>query len=194
MSEVEIIEQEQTYKPNTTNTELPTDNINQEHESITVAIRKEDGKVTFKDDYFSYLVRPELETYISDMIKEEFQEIKIYAENQEHYLSNELTSESTLSDLYQIESSYIAEAKIYVKGNPEITKAEYERKMQNIRNKLLDSGHSYIIYLFVVSPEIYDSMGRYSQNDFWRFYAVNKEPDGNQYYYAYNEYIKGKEE
>ena len=29
MSEVEIIEQEQTYKPNTTNTELPTDNINQ---------------------------------------------------------------------------------------------------------------------------------------------------------------------
>lgn len=170
-----------------------TEGMDPEHEGITVTVRQKDGDTIFEDNYFSYLIRPELEAYITDMIQEEFPETKVYVENHGGFLSNELTGESTFDDFYQVESGYRAVVKAYIKGNPEITEIEYEEKMKTVENRLLASGHSYTIYIFVVNPDVYNKMERYEQTDFWDFFITNRMPDGEQYYYLYHERITGGE-
>lgn len=170
-----------------------TEGMDSEHERVTVTVKEEEGKTVFKDDYFSYMVRPELESYISNIISDEFPEVKVYVDNREDYLSNELTYKSTLDDLYRIESSYWADVKIYIKGDAQISTEEYAEKMQHIEDRLRESGHAYTIYMFAVSPEVYGSIGRYEQTDFWNYYATHRVPDGDQYYYSLQKNITGGE-
>lgn len=165
-----------------------TEGIDPEHDRITVTVREEDGKTIFKDNFFSYLIRPQLETYVADMIKGEFENVKVFIDG-ENYLSNELTDTSTIDELYQLEPGYRITVKAYVKGTPEISQIEYAEKMKSVEQSLLDSGHSYTMYIFVVSPGVYDSIERYKQTEFWDFYITNREPDGEQYYYLYHEWI-----
>lgn len=148
-----------------------TEGIDPEHDRITVTVREEDGKTIFKDNYFSYLIRPQLETYVGDMIKGEFENVKVYIGG-ENYLSNELTDTSTIDELYQLEPGYRITVKAYVKGNPEISQIEYAEKMKSVEQSLLVSGHSYTMYIFVVSPGVYDSIERYKQTEFWDFYIT----------------------
>lgn len=166
-----------------------TGNMNLEHENVIVTVRQEGNRLIFADNYFAYLIRPELEDYIRNIVKTEFQEMKVYVENQNDFFSSDFDSKSTLEELYQIDSLYQITVKVYIKGNAEIPEAEYKEKMQRIEKKLMDSGHSYTIYIFAVSPEIYSTIERYEQKDFWYYYIKNQEPDGEKYYYLYHNII-----
>lgn len=73
MSEVEIIEQEQTYKPNTTNTELPTDNINQG----SVAIESARARAEAQSKLLLAASRPRNEARCIDKMIEAFSRPKL---------------------------------------------------------------------------------------------------------------------
>ena len=85
------------------------------------------------------------------------------------------------------------DVKIYIKGDAQISTEEYAEKMQHIEDRLRESGHAYTIYMFAVSPEVYGSIGRYEQTDFWNYYATHRVPDGDQYYYSLQKNITGGE-
>lgn len=166
-----------------------TEGIDEENEKVTVIAEKVEGEFVLEDNYFSYIIRPDLEEYLGNIVKSEFQDVKVFVENSSEYVSNELNAEKNLADLYVEEEEYRVLVKIYINGMDKLSSAEYARKMSNIETDLLNDGHSYTIYMFVVSPEVYAAVDRYEQTDFWNYYATHREPDGEKYYYLYHEFI-----
>lgn len=168
-----------------------TEGLDSEKEDVIVAVRQEGDTTIYEDNYFSYLIRPEMEDYIADMVHEDFSEIKVYVQNSDEFFSNELTGESSLDDMYRTDNDYRISVKVYIKGDSEMSQTEYQVKMQHIEDLLLASGHSYTIYIFALNPTVYETISRYEQTDFWKFYASNRFPDGEQYYYLYHNMITG---
>lgn len=167
-----------------------TDGIDTENEDVVVAVLEENGEIILQDNYFFYLIRPEMEGYVADVVREEFDEVKVYVENDE-FFSNSLTADSSLEDFYRVEDSYRMSVNIFIKGDSAMPEEELEKKVQHIEETLVSSGHSYMVYLFIVSPDMYNSIERYQQEGFWDFYIDNREPDGNTYYYGYCQGING---
>ena len=166
-----------------------TEGMDIENEHIEVYVAEKEGENVYRDNYFSYHVRPQAEEYIRDMVESEFTEVKVFRNNEYEAFPDELTGESTLDDLYRVKEDYWMDLKVYVNGDPAMAAYEYEEKMQRIEQKLLESNHRYTIYIFVVNEEIYQSMERYKQEDFFRFFAQNRTPDGEKFYYAYKSTI-----
>lgn len=173
--------------------ECITEGLDPENERVNLQIFYDDkGEPYFLDDYFGYIVRPEMEAYIGDMVASEFPEYKVFREGN-NVPKDGLGPNDTLEDVYRVKSTYRMTMKVYVNGDSTMSQAEYREKMERIEQKLLDSGHRYTMYIFAVSNEVYQSIDRYEQDDFWRFYAENDTPDGEKYYYVYNEMIKDGE-
>lgn len=168
-----------------------TEGMDPENECVIVTVREDEENMIFEDTYFSYLIRSELEAYIADMVQKEFHETKVYVENKDEFFSNELTDKSTLEDMYRVNDTYRASVKVYVEGDPEMSQIEYEEKISHIESQLIESGHSYTIYIFALNPVVYDAIDRYEQESFWKFYVSNRVPDGDQYYYLYHNRITG---
>lgn len=166
-----------------------TDGMDKENEHVDVYIEKKNGKEYYMDNYFDFYIRSEMENYIQDMITKEFSECKVYRENNAGAMAEGLTHESTLEDLYRLDENYWMTVKVYVKGDTDTTQQEYQEKMQRIEEQLLASNHRYTIYIFAVSEQVYESIERYEQREFWSFYIKNRIPDGEKYYYLYNSMI-----
>lgn len=177
------------YLSNTDTVHCYTDGMDIENEHVEVYILRDGSEVEYVDNYFSFLVRPQAEEFIGDMIESEFDEFKVYCDDDGGALPNELTHESSLEDLYRVKSDYWMDVKVYIKGNANMSETEYHEKIQRIEQQLLDTNHRYTIYIFAVSDEVYQSLERHKQDDFWRFYIGNPTPDGETYYYLYNNII-----
>lgn len=161
-----------------------------EHEQVEIFLTPtEDGQLRITDNYFSYFIRPAAEEYIGGMVGSEFPEYKVYRQGDDGAMPDELTGESTLEDLYRTRSDYWMSVKIYVRADPTLTEEDYREKMGRIERKLLESGRRFTIYLFAVSDEVYDSISRYEQDEFWSFFVRNPVPDGEKYFYLYNHII-----
>ena len=173
------------YLSDTNRIHCYAEGMDTENEHIEVYVIEKEGEDIYRDNYFSYHVRPQAEEYIRDMVASEFTDVKVFRNNEYEAFPDELTGESTLDDLYRLKEDYWMDLKVYVKGDPAIAVQEYEEKMHRIEQKLLESNHRYTIYIFVVNEEIFQSMERYGQEEFFRFFAQNRTPDGENYYYAY---------
>ena len=173
--------------------ECITEGLDPEHERVDLQILYDDnGAPYFVDNYFGYLVRPEMEAYIGDIIATEFAEYKVFREGN-NVPKEGLEPNDTLEDVYKIKPTYRMTMKVYVNGDPNMTQEEYQAKAQRIEQILLESGHRYTMYIFAVSNEVYRSIDRYTQGEFWKFFAQNDSPDGEKYYYVYNKMIKDGE-
>lgn len=177
------------YLSNTKYVHCYTEGMDPEKEYVQVGVYINNGEVKYVDNYFSYYISKEVEQCVTDIVSTEFEECKVYHGDNYRFVSNELTCKNTLDDLYEIESVYYSQVTVYVNGDTTMSEDEYSMKMQNIENKLLDSGYGYLIYIYVVSPTIYDSIDRYTQDDFLSFTIRNRTPDGNNYYYLYHNCI-----
>ena len=167
-----------------------TEGLDPEHEQVEIYLMPNDeGKMRIADNYFSYFIRPAAEEYIGGMVSGEFPEYKVYRLNDAGAMPDELNGESTLEDLYRVKSDYWMSVKVYVRADPSLTEEDSREKMGRIEQQLLDSGRRFTIYLFAVSDEVYDSIGRYEQDDFWCFYAEHRVPDGEKYFYVYHHMI-----
>lgn len=167
-----------------------TEGMNPEKEHVEVYVVRDGEEVKYLDNYFGFHIRPEAEAYIGSMVEKEFKEFKVFRDSEYEAFPNELTCESTLEDLYRVKSAHWMNVKVYINGDDNMSEAEYQEKVQRIEQELLDSNHRYTIYIFAVSDEVYQSLDRYNQDDFWRFYAQNRKPDGEKYFYVYKNTIQ----
>ena len=166
-----------------------TDGMDRENEHAEIVITRDGENYEFSDNYFSYYIRPAAEQYIAELITREFSDCKVYREKDTGTFPDTLTCESTLEDLYRVKSDYWMSVKAYIPAVPGMAQEEYAAKAQRIEQALLESGHRYTIYIFAVSDEVYQSIDRYQQDDFWRFFAANRTPDGEKYFYVYKSTI-----
>lgn len=177
------------YLSNTDVVNCYTENMDPKNEHVEIYLDNNGNSSTYYDNYFSFYIRPEAEAYIGNIIGTEFDEYKVFRGNEYSALPNELTCDSTLEDLYQVYPTYWMSLKVYVKADPSLSDVDYAKKMKHIENILLESGHRYTIYIFALGDEAYQNTERYTQDDFWAFYAKNKQPDYETYYYIYKNTI-----
>ena len=167
-----------------------TNKMNPENEyGFVVLYNDESGKREYEDNYFGYLIRNQMEDYITNIIQNEFTDVKVYLQHEEDTFDNRLNSNSNLDDLFSIMPDYTIALNVYVCGNKNTDKLDYQEAFARIENLLLESKHTYSITIFVVSDDVYNSIHRYEQDDFRSFYASHRNPDGEKYYARYNEYI-----
>jgi len=163
--------------------ECYTEGMEPENEHAYILITNEKGETQFSDNYFGFLVRPEIEESISKYLKEEFQEYKVYKENDVICLPDELDSHSTLEDLYIADPEYRTDLTIYIKHEPGNDYDDYDKRANRFIERLASTGHNYHVALFVLGNETFASMSRFEQDEFIAFTAKNKEPDNNKYYF-----------
>lgn len=177
------------YLSDTDTVHCYTEGMDPDNEHVEIYVSTEDGKTNYSDNYFSFYIRPEAEAYISSIVAKEFSEFKVYRNDEYEGFPNELTCDSSLDDLYALKPNYWMSVKIYINGDPSMSESEYKNKIQTIENDLISSGHRYNISIFALSDTAYQSIERYTQDDFWVFYSKNPQPDGEKYYYSYNSTI-----
>ena len=166
-----------------------TEGMNEKNEHIEIYLNREDGETVYSDNYFGFHIRPEAEAYIGSMIGSEFSEYKVFRENDYLAFPDGLTTEHTLEDLYLIYPDYWMNVKVYLKADPDMTESEYAEKIQRIEQQLIDSGHRFTISICALGESAYNAIERFTQDDFWVFYAGNRQPDHETYYYMYKNLI-----
>lgn len=172
---------------------VKTDGMDEDYEWVTVlAVPDEDGSVIYSDDYFGFLVRDELEAYLTDLFKDDSLQVKLYAETQGIPYADSLGADSGLEDLFNTEPERNISIHAFIKKEDGVSVQEYEDTLYRYKRALLDSGHNYIVYVFVVEPELYEDMERYGtvREEFWRYYANHDEPDMTRYFCLLNEIIQ----
>jgi hypothetical protein len=163
-----------------------TDGMDPENEHVEIYLDEKGLSTDYHDNYFSFHVRPEAETYIASIVGKEFSDIKVFRSNEYEASPDELTSEHSLADLYIAQPDYWMDVKVYINADPSMTETEYAEKIARIENELIETGHRYSLYIFALSNTAFSDIDRFTQDDFWVFYAKNPQPDCKMYYYAYN--------
>lgn len=165
------------------------DGMDEKNEHVEIYLSKEDGKTSFSDNYFGFHIRPEAEAYIGSIVGSEFSEYKVFRDNDYQAFPDELTTAHSLQDLYQVYPDYWMKVKVYVKADPTMSENEYAEKMLRIEQQLVNSGHRYTISICALGESAYNAIERFTQDDFWVFYAENRQPDNKTYYYMYKNLI-----
>ena len=165
------------------------ENMNPEEEKVLVYINRANGEVKYSDNYFGYVVRPEVEEWISDIVKTEFDDVKVYLNRRDTTFPDTLTKENDLEDLYELQPKYLINVRIYVKGDKNTSKEEYEEKTQAIEKMFLETGKCFRISMYVTSDEVYEQMNRYSRDEFRHMFPKLPEVDGKICYHLYEHSI-----
>lgn len=165
------------------------ESMNPEEENVLVYITQEDGEVVYSDNYFGYVVRPEVEEWISDIVKTEFDDVKIYLNRRDTTFPDTLTKENDLEDLYELQPKYLVNVCIYVKGDKDTPKEEYEEKTQALEKMFLETGKCFRISMYVTNDEVYEQMNRYSWDEFRFMFPKLPEVDGKICYHLYERSI-----
>lgn len=158
--------------------ECYTEDMDPDHERVFVDLEVADGEIAYHDSYFGYLVREEMEDQIHDVIQKEFQECKVYRDNVNSVLPDDLTPESDMEDFYKADPSYRMCVKVYVKNEASMTQSEFDDRMHGIEQELLALGKRYTLCLVVLPEDVYKDVDRYSQDEIlMELNAVNRDSD-----------------
>lgn len=169
--------------------ECITNGIDSEEERVHLYIRYDDeGNVVFSDDYFDFIVRPEIEEYISSMIPAVFGEHKVFANGPDVPLKFGFTKDNDLADVLEAYPDFRMSVHVYIRGSADVPYEEYERLGKEFEQNLFDTNNNYSLYFFVVNDEMYDATTRHDRV-FWKEYHDFKNPDGDRLYYSYVEMI-----
>ena len=161
------------------------ENMNPDEEKVLVYINRANGEVKYSDNYFGYVVRPEVETWISDIVKTEFDDVKVYQSKDLGVYPDDLTKENNLGDLFELEPHYFIHTTIYVNGDKNMTKEEYEEKTKALEKLFMETGKFMGINIYVVNNEVYEQMNRYSWDEFWFMFEKLPKVDGEICYHLY---------
>lgn len=163
-----------------------TTDMDRENEYVEVVVNP-DSPRGFSDNYFGYLIRPEMEEQIRNVL--DVYDCKIYRENINYCLPDSLERNSTIENLYQEMPDYWMTVNIFLPFDSSMTEYDYQQMTQMLENWMAASNHCYTAHLYVVSREWYNRIHRYELEDFWRFWAVHDSPDGVDLYYVYSKMI-----
>jgi hypothetical protein len=144
-----------------------------DHERVFVDLEVANGEIVYHDSYFGYLVREEMENQIHDVIRKEFKECKVYRDNINSVLPDDLTPENDMEDFYKADPSYRMCVKVYVKDEASMTQADFDDRMHGIEKELLALGKRYTLCLVVLPEDVYNDVNRYSQDEI----LLNKDSD-----------------
>lgn len=162
-------------------TECYTDGMYPENDEIVKVYRVRDNffESHFTDNYFRYIIRPDVEDHLSSFFQKEFTEFKIYHSVDSTPVPNELTPDSTLEDLIKIDPTFCLDAIIYIKHNPSITVDEYKQKFDNIKNQFLANNNYYRVSAYIIDEDAYNTTSRYNFSDFFATYVLMHSANSN---------------
>lgn len=169
------------------------ENMNPEEEKVQVLIQRENGEVKYSDNYFGYIIRPEVEQWVSEIVKTEFEDVKVYMYNDLGVLPDTLTKECNLEDLYQLKPRYLISTYIYVEGDKNIPTKEYEKKTQALEKQFKQIGKSFWLRIYVIDKGVFEKIDRYSRDEFYDLFQKLPEVDGENCFHIYGKQILAEE-
>lgn len=164
-----------------------TTDMDRENEYVEVVVNP-DSPRGFSDNYFGYLIRPEMEEQIRNVL--DVYDCKIYRENINYCLPDSLERNSTIEDLYQEMPDYWMTVNIFLPVDSSMTEYDYQQITERMENWMLASMHRYTVHLYVVSEDWYNRINRYSLEDFWVFYSKHHTPDWNNIFFEYRKMFR----
>lgn len=164
------------YFTDTDTVECYPDWMDPEHEHVTVFIH---GDGTFGDNYFEYYNREKLENSIKGELESEFgSDMKIYQGCSDDELPSELDAGSTIEEFYNACPDYIFSARAFIKGTETINDDEFETRVAAVTDRLSDTGRSYLINVYVVDSDAYESVSRFDDSVVMDAYEQDWKADG----------------
>lgn len=130
-----------------------------ESEYVTITI---DGN-GFHDNYFGYIIRTEVESYVKNMVTPVFPECKVFYDVGANPFPDDLIQGNTLSDYYERESDARLVVTVYAKAG----EGQYADKISKIEDTIISTGHAYMFRVFVLKEKPYGKIERNNQDDFW---------------------------
>ncbi len=141
-----------------------------------------EGGVHFGDDYFGYLIRPQVEAYILELMESEFPDVKVLMGLEHKRIKDSLGKDSTLDDFFSEEDRYRITSHVYIKYDPSLSRNEYEEKLHRIMDRMTEKHQNWFFKFYTVNDEIFDGMERKTQSDFLDYTVKSWDPDGDKYY------------
>jgi len=162
------------YLSNEDMVECYTEGMDPDKEHVTIFIDNENGKVKYRDNYFGFLIRDEMEAYVNNIVTKEFPECKSFVAINIDSFPDELDYDNHLEDLYRVQKDYWMTVTVFIKADENIATEDYQEKTSHIVSELQDSKHRYTFAIYAVNQDYYDGLERYKQEDFWNQYFSNE--------------------
>ncbi len=111
----------------------------------------------FADDYFLYVIRPELEDMVLSLFQTEFEDVKVRVRHNGCRIDDRLNKDSTMEDFFRLEKNYRLHPVVYLRQTPDMTNAgnrkKYERLMEQFRKKY----NIWAFHICIIPGDVYDS-------------------------------------
>lgn len=179
------ISEESSMDSEFTNVVCIADSIDKDNEGIVVFAMKDNGDIILTDNYFGYLVRPEIEERITDIVQKEFEDCKVYAHIGTASYPGRLSYGNTLNDLYQTNPIYKMNLRIYAKEDSNKDWDIYQNKVNMINQAIINNGWNASVEYFVVNDTVFNNVERYKRDSIIDIIHENKMPDGEKCYFYY---------
>ena len=166
--------------------ECYTEGMDPENEHVSIYITKKDGKTVYHDNYADFLLRDTIEQHVTNVAKNEFRECKTFKSTGAAPLPDKLNKNSTLDDMYRQNPDYEIWCVVLIREEPDLSYDDYAKKIDAIEKQLSSEGHIYIIQIYAVSDELYESTQRYQRDLFDSYCVKNDSADGSNLFYIYN--------
>ncbi|MBR5407360.1 MAG: hypothetical protein IK111_06910 [Lachnospiraceae bacterium] len=129
------------------------------NEHAKVYLLDDEKGVHFSDSYFGYYIRPQVEEYVYENLKDIYPEVKAFYTPGTRMIDDSLTTESTLDDYFDINENRLR-INIFIKKDPDITVDEYEASVKKAAEPFADRGNRWLLFFYVVSDNVYDKTDR----------------------------------
>lgn len=163
-----------------------TDGMDPDYERVQILINGTKEEPIFSDTYFSYIIGPQCEKQVIDIVNKQFSDVKVYQVPKPCTYPDNLVCDSTLEDLYKEEPNYLIKCNVYIKGHKDTAAASYKLCVDTISSDLSKTGHSFALHIYIINEDIYDGIDRFSQDAFWDRYGAFYEVDGEKVFLKQN--------
>ncbi len=161
-----------------------TDGLDKENEQVNILVQSDkDGKTTYKDNYFGYYIREQLEEYHVKLAGMSAS-TKIFFGMSSDYYDNDLVIGSTVDDLFEKMPGLYYIMNMYVAKTDDVDLTTLETEIEAFAERLKDSGRKYSCVLNIVSQNEFDAITRYGQSDFKNYVRKAKVPDNERFFYS----------
>jgi len=138
-------------------------------ETAHLYITSDHKGIHFSDDYFFYVIRPELEEMVLSLFQTEFEDVKVRARHTNSRIDDRLTKDSTLEDFFGVEQDYRLHPIVYLRETPGMTNAENHEKYERLMEQFRDKYNTWSFHICIVPGDVYDT----EDFDSWNVLATN---------------------
>lgn len=140
--------------------ECYTEGMDPKRECVTVYIVPNEDGYSYRDNYYYYRLREDMEKYMETYIDSVFSDNKVFVSNVAAGETASLSANCTIDDVFMKNPAICLTASVFISHTEDMEKEVFDNRIKTLAEKLLETNKNYVIVIMDVPSEQYDKLNR----------------------------------